>query len=182
MIIVIAGPPCSGKSAVGELLAERCGIPHLEMDAVRIRILPDAAHTREDRAVAYRAMHLTAELLAASGAAVIVNACYGHEEDRSDLESAAERAQALLYLIECTVPPDTAVERSRQRWGKHPGVDLTPERVTELVTSYTFSGAGVTVDSTLPLETALARIEDYLALGSPLGTATPKRTWSRSAS
>jgi predicted kinase len=181
MIIVVAGPPCSGKSTLGDLLASRRGILHLEMDAVRIRLLPASAHTRQDRAVAYRAMHFAAELLAACGASVIVNACYGRAEDRSDLEEAAGRAGASLFLIQCTVPPEIAVERSSQRWGKHPGVDLTPERVIELVSSYPFSSAGVTVDSTLPIDTALAKVEEYLTTGSPLGAATPKQTWSRSA-
>ena len=182
MIIVVSGPPCSGKSTFGDLLASRRGIVHLEMDAVRVRLLPDSAHTRQDRAVAYRAMHLGAELLAASCATVIVNACYGRAEDLSDLEEAAGRAGAALYLIECTVPPEIAVERARQRWGNHPGVDLTPERVIELVSGYPFSGEGVTVDSTLPIDTALAKVEEYLSTGSPLETVTRKRTWSRSAS
>ena len=39
--------------------------------------MPDAAHTRADRAVAYRAMHLAAELLAGAGVSVILDAPAG---------------------------------------------------------------------------------------------------------
>ena len=74
MIVVLSGPPCSGESMLGEILSRTRAMTHLEMDAIRPRLRPEAAHTREDRAIAYRAMHLTAEVLAARGESVIANA------------------------------------------------------------------------------------------------------------
>ncbi len=62
------------------------------MDATRQRILPGAPHTREDRKAAYRAMHFAAELLLDAGAGVVLDAPYGHREDREDLARIAGRA------------------------------------------------------------------------------------------
>lgn len=168
MIVVFSGPPCSGKSFVGELLRARRGWLHLEMDAVRVRLMPESAHTRQDRVIAYRAMHLAAEAAARAGACVIVNACYSHAEDRRDAEQVALRAATALYLVEFRVSAQTAVERWKARREIHPGADLTEERVRELVNQFPYFGGGGTVDGELPAEEILKVIEEYLDQGVPL--------------
>jgi len=171
MIVAFSGPPCSGKSTLGRLLAASRNMVHLEMDTFRVRILPNAAHTREDRRVAYCAMHFAAELLASRGHSVIVNASYSHEADRQDLEAVAVAANVALFLIECTVTVEVAVARSRERRATHPGLDLTDQRVAGLVVTFPFFGAGLTIDSTVEVAACMARIEDYLSAGRglPLG-------------
>ena len=168
MIVVFSGPPCSGKSQLGQMLSARRGCLHLEMDAVRVRLLPDSAHTRQDRQVAYRAMHLAAEAAARAGAGVIVNACYSHASDRRDIEQAAQRAGVPLYLVEFRVSAPVAVARWQSRRRAHPGADLTEERVRELVERFPYFGGGQTVDGEQPAEQILKSIEDYLAHGTPL--------------
>ncbi len=165
-LVIFAGPPCSGKSTLGALLAKRQDIVHLEMDAFRLRLLPEAAHTREDRQVAYRGMHYAAQLLLERGHSVIVNAGYGHPEDRAEAAAVAARTGARLLLAEFTLPLEVALERAGARRGVHPGHDLTDERVTELVLSFPYTGAGVTIDSTQPVSECLERLEDYLFAGS----------------
>jgi uncharacterized protein len=167
VISVFSGPPCSGKSLIGELVASTRGVTHLEMDAIRVRLLPDAAHTREDRMVAYRAMHLAAELLASRGESVIVNASYRHACDRREIEAIALRTRTPLYLVEFTVTPEVAVARSRARRSAHPGSDLTDERVTDLVVHFPFFRGGLIVDSEEPAEAILARVLHHLS--SPQG-------------
>jgi len=73
------------------------------MDATRQRLLPGASHTRADRAVAYRAMLFAAELLLGVGAGAVLDAPYGHAEDRADL---ARVAAGQWKLIECRVSPE----------------------------------------------------------------------------
>ena len=144
-------------------------VVHLEMDSIRARILPDAAHTREDRAVAYRAMHFTAERLLELGHDVIVNAGYGHAEDRDEVIALTRRTGAELYQVEFTVPLETALERNRKRRQQHPGLDLTDERVTDLVENFPYTHAGLTIDSTWPIEDCLARLEHYINSKRPSG-------------
>ena len=163
MLIVFAGPPCSGKSTLAAELARRLGAPHLSMDATRQRILPGAAHTRADREVAYRAMHFAAELLLAAGASAILDAPYGHREDREEI---ARIGGAQLKRIECRVTPETAVRRFLERGPDAIRLDLTEELVAQMVRDYEFVGDGLTLDTELlSREECLARIEGTLWTG-----------------
>jgi len=140
----------------------------LEMDYFRQRLLPDAAHTRQDRMVAYRAMHLAAELLLARSIGVILNAGYSHACDRREVEQIAERTSTPLYLVEFQISPEAAIERSRRRRAQHPGLDLTDERVRTLVLEFPYFRGGLLVDGQAPADETLARIQNYLCSGTPL--------------
>ncbi len=157
-LVVFGGPPCTGKSTVGAAL----GYPHLEMDDARATLLPDAAHTRADRAIAYRAVLWTAAHLLRWTDVVICNGGFGHAVDREACRRVAREAGAGLYIVEFTAPLDILLERNRARRAFHPGLDLTEERVREIVETYPWSGAGITVDSTEPLDKCLASIRSYL--------------------
>ena len=172
-LIVFSGPPCSGKSTYAAHFARALAIPHLEMDSIRACILPDAAHTRADREVAYRAMHLMAGTLIALGHGCILNASYSHHVDRDALE----RIGAPVFLIECHVTADAAVARSAARRATHPGLDLTGDRVRRLVAAFPFSGFELAVDSTRPMADCVTSIDRYLTAATPL---MPGR-WTASA-
>jgi len=122
---VFAGPACSGKSTLAAEVARRRGWPHLSMDATRQRLLPGASHTRADRAVAYRAMLFAAELLLGVGAGAVLDAPYGHAEDRADL---ARVAAGQWKLIECRVSPEAAVARLRARGIRTRRAPTSPKR------------------------------------------------------
>jgi predicted kinase len=173
-LIVFSGPACSGKSTLAAQLSVELAIPHLAMDQTRARLMPGSPHTRQDRAVAYRAMHWAAELLAGGGLDVILDAPYGHPEDRRELEQIAARAGAPLFLIECRVPPQVALARFRQR-ERGPRMDLTEERVDELVRAFRYCGRGLLLETgSLDVGGCLALIRQYLATGRP----TPPGEWA----
>ena len=144
MLIVFAGPPCSGKSTLAGRLARELGIPHLSMDDTRQRILPGVSHTREHRKAAYRAMHFAAKLLVDAGASVILDAPYGHEEDRAELAQIA--AGADFRYIECRVSPETAVRWFRARGPDAERPDLNEENVRQSAAEYRYQGPGVDVE------------------------------------
>jgi predicted kinase len=161
VLIVFAGPACSGKSTLAAEIARRHGWPHLSMDATRQRLMPHASHTRADREVAYRAMLFAAELLLDAGAGAVLDAPYGHPEDRASL---ARLPTGKWKLVECRVSPEVAVERLRARGIPDPSrPDLTEERVARLNREYRYTGEGLLLDTCeLPVEECLARIEIYL--------------------
>jgi hypothetical protein len=148
-LVVFGGPPCTGKSTVGRAL----GYAHLEMDDARVHLLPEAAHTRADRAIAYRAVLWTAAQLLRYTDIVICNGGYGHAEDRAGCEALAEAAGA---------PLDVLLERNRARRAYHPGLDLTDERVSEIVSTCRWWRKGMLVDSTRPVEECVEAVRRYL--------------------
>jgi len=152
VVIVIAGPPCAGKSTIAEEAARKLGIPHLSMDATRQRILPGAAHTRADRRIAYRAMLMAAELLHKAGAGVILDAPYGHEEDR------AAFAGLEPLWVECKVSPDEAVRRLRIRGFDPERPDLTEELVRRSAEEYRYSRGIVLDTEALPAGECIERV------------------------
>ena len=167
-VIVFSGPPCSGKSTIAESLSRRTGIPHLEMDGIRARIIPDSEQNEKDRRISYRAMHVVAESLLRCGHSVIVSATYGPLQHREELERLAYEIKATLWLVECKVEPDVAVQRFAGRREPHPAVDLTPERVRDLAKTFAYSGKGLTLDTSGLLSTCQLQVEEYISDGSPV--------------
>lgn len=137
MTIAFTGPPCAGKSTLAAEVARRLGLPHLSMDATRQRLLPDAAHTRADREVAYRAMEWAAEMLPD----VVLDAPYGHDEDYAGL------VRLGAVVIECRVSPETAVRRFRERGPDAVRKDLTEDVVRRMVEEYHYRSGALVIDT-----------------------------------
>ncbi|MEK7409449.1 MAG: ATP-binding protein [Acidobacteriota bacterium] len=174
-MIVFSGPPCSGKTALAERIAFRTGIRYFQMDAVRMRLIPDGRHDKDQRDIAYRAVHLMAETILLLDQSAILDATYGPAEHRRELEGIAERTRAQIFLIECRVSPETAVRRFEQRKPGHPAIDLTPQRVAEHVRDFPYSFEGLVVDTEASFESCLTQAEQYIIASRPIQA----RTWSR---
>jgi predicted kinase len=174
LLIVFAGPPCAGKSTAAGELSRRLGISCLSMDGTRQRILPGAAHTRADRQAAYRAMHFAAELLLRNGGRVILDAPYGHAEDRMELRRIVAACSVRFCLVECRVSPETAVRRFQDRRPDPERPDLTAAVVAQAAREYPYTGSGLVLemDDAGP-EDAVRRVCEWLGIpASPPQTET----------
>src|SRR5689334_22935466 len=161
MLVILCGPPCTGKSAIGAELQSQFGFIHLEVDAVRQRILPDSDQKIEDRNAAYRAMHLIAEHLLREGANVVVDATYNRELHRKELAAVLKTLEKPVALIQCKAPLDVVLARFRARPPGHAALDLTEDLVRELWKNFSYSKDGMTIDTSQPCDVDLDR-EDTL--------------------
>ncbi len=169
-LVVFAGPPCSGKSTLGQLLSARLGIEYRQMDQIRKCLFPESQQEAEHRKIAYAAMHMIADEFLTRDKSVIVDATYGPIEHRKAIESIAQAQGAQLFLIECKVPVNVAVDRfvNHRNHGEHPAVDLTSEKVASLVQGFQYFGKGLALDTTRSPEECLHQIENYLAHGEAI--------------
>jgi predicted kinase len=165
---VLTGPPCSGKSTLGRMLALRVGAVWLDIDEVRQEILPASHQSLADRDTAYRCIHLTAgKLVEAKGRPIVLAATYGRRQSRIGLVTLIEQTQVDIGLFQCTIDPDAAAARFRNRPAGHAAVDLSEEAVRRQASSYAYGGA-------TPIQThdrvglSLDRIERALAAYPPL--------------
>jgi predicted kinase len=153
MLVILCGPPCTGKSTIGAQLERELGFTHLDVDTIRQRLLPNSDQRTEDRDVAYRGMHLVAEHLLRSGKSVIMNATYNRELHRREAASITNKAA----LIQCRSPLETVMSRFRSRPAGHAALDLTDDLVRDLWTNYVWSSDGVVVET---FEDALAHVKE----------------------
>lgn len=169
-IVIISGPPLSGKSTLATLYGGEAGVPILDVDAIRLRILPDSKQTREDRTTAYRCMHYTAERLVLCGVKeVVLIATYRRWDVRRELTETAARCGADLFIVQCAVGQEIAADRFSARPSGHAAIDLTPESVREQAGDYPYFDGGLILDTTgeVPLVT-LSTMMKYLRSGIPV--------------
>lgn len=173
-LVVFAGPPRSGKTTLSQAIAQEYqekgkGSICIEMDDMRLANLPDSEHNKADRNIAYRLVHSKADEELHNKSLVILVASYANEHIQAVVEL-AKKWSVRIYLIECRVSPEEAVNRFRHLDpDKTAGLDLTETRVRELAIEFPFYGGGCVVDTSKDdKEKCLATIRNYLDHGSPL--------------
>jgi predicted kinase len=163
-LIVLCGPPCSGKTTLAAELHSETSLPYLAIDSILQRVLPDSSFEEADRNLAYRVLGLAAEHLLAAGRGVIVDGTFGRAPHLKDLEALAATFEASFFLIECRIDVDIAVRRFRDRGGRHPAADLDAERVRQLNQSYPYRFKGLVLDTSCCFDDCLAEIRRYVGL------------------
>lgn len=183
-LICFGGPPCSGKSSLGQWLQAHAGYQHLNMDEIRQELLPDAEHTRQDRQIAYGAMHLFAERLVRLGHNVICDASYQHRSDRAAIASIVKNLHGVeFFIVQFHVPEEVAVAHNRLRAGHHPAKDLDEARVRHLVSTYPFFASAVHLSLSGAIPTAVKakvlaaepqpELASHVGIEDPVGLENP---------
>ena len=161
-LIIVTGPPCSGKSTLAEQLAANLGALVLDVDQIRKIVMPGSQQSQEDRDIAYRCMHLVAQKLLEVGAnKVLLVATYSRRNPRQWLCSLADNESAQVCILACQVSPEIAVARFRSRKPGHPAVDLTEDLVRQQVMDYPYGLAHV-VECAVPLHESVLKAEGYV--------------------
>lgn len=158
MLVIVCGPPCTGKSTIGAELQRRLGFIHLEVDAIRQRVIPDSDQRLEHRDIAYRTMHLLAEHLLRAGKTVVLNATYNRQVHRNELTSTLKSIQCPAALVQCKAPLQIVMARFTSRAAGHAALDLTEELVRELWSNFAYSSDGIVVDTSRAPELSFADV------------------------
>jgi predicted kinase len=169
IVVVLAGPPCSGKSTAGAWLAATLPGIHLHVDRVLTAIRPDSDRCLEDRRLAYEIAARAIRPVLDSCLTAVLDCTYSRKEYRQQVVANVP-ADVPLVVSEFRVSADVAIERFRNR-PVHDAIDLTPSIVAAKVASYPYGcGTGI-VDS----ETSSDGIREQI-LGS-LGGNLSRQKW-----
>ncbi len=146
VLIVICGPPCSGKSTVSRQLhvrTEFSSFARFDMDELRLSVWP-ISNTAEDRANAYGRMHeLAAEAIQQGAPGAILVATYQPMQQRRAVQVLADRLPARLMIFECGISENEAVNRFNNRELTHAADDLSAEKVWDLAQDFPYHGAAI---------------------------------------
>lgn len=128
ILLVVSGPPASGKTTLGRLLAERLGWPLLEKDAFKEALFDtlgtgDADWSRRLSEAAFARQYAAAHGILAGGRSVVLEGNFRLSHCPA-LTALAERGGAELAQVACRASPRTLEARlaARQAGGlRHPG-------------------------------------------------------------
>lgn len=123
-LVIVTGPPGSGKTTIARRLASGAGLPMLSKDAIKVVLYETLGwggveRDRELGAATYELMWHIADALLAAGAALLLEANFRRDHEPA-LRSLIDRHQPRVVQLHCSAPVDVMRERVRTR-ERHPG-------------------------------------------------------------
>lgn len=127
LVVIVTGPPGSGKTELAKSLAGKLQLPILSKDAIKESLLnaepvPDRQTSLRVGKEAFRILFRQARGLVDDGVDLVLEAPLTRAHWHDDLNELA--SQASLAIVACSVPTQVAVERYRTRFEsgrRHPG-------------------------------------------------------------
>ena len=156
IVVVLAGPPCSGKSTAGAWLASMLPGIHLHVDAILTAIKPRSDRCLEDRRLAYELAARAIKPVLDRGLSAILDCTYSRKEYRQQVVDHVPY-DVPLVVIEFLVSLDVALARFENRQAHH-AVDLTRGIVADKARTYPYGSGTVMVDSESSDDEIRARI------------------------
>jgi len=139
-IVLVSGPPASGKTFVAEALAERLGIPLLAKDEFKETLFDqlgagDLQWSQRLGRATFALLFQVLELELEARRPVIVEANFRAVEARRTLQALAERYSFDSFEIHCTASREVLLARYAARANsRHPG-HVDGQRLPDLVTA-----------------------------------------------
>jgi predicted kinase len=139
LLVVVTGPPASGKSRVARGLAEELRIPFVSKDELKERLYEvfgsgDEVEDRVERAALSILFSVSASELDA-GVPVLIESNFDVESDVAPIVDLAGGRDARLVQVHCGGPTEELVRGFAERsagGGRHPGHDDEPGDAAEV--------------------------------------------------
>ena len=160
-LVVVTGPPATGKTALSRRLASDLRLPLLARDALKEILFDtlgwsDRAWSRRLGATSYELLFHAAELLMRGGGPFILESNFRHEPNSARIAALAQRYSYQPFQIRCYADPAAILERMLRRSGsgeRHPGhveadLMLTPADVPARLGPLDIGGHIFEVDTT----------------------------------
>jgi predicted kinase len=129
LLIIITGPPGTGKTTLSHRLGALLNLPVLQRDAIKERLFDtlgvrDRAWSRQLGGASYEVLFYTLGLLLATRQPCIVESNFQGEPATTTLRTLAHQHHYQLFQIPCYTTPSVLIARLRQRTTsceRHPG-------------------------------------------------------------
>jgi tRNA(Arg) A34 adenosine deaminase TadA/predicted kinase len=129
LVLIVTGPPASGKSSLAHQLSAALGLPLLTKDLFKESLFDslgwsDRDWSRRLGGASMQLLYRSAEALLEAGQSVVLEAPFRGEWDTDPLRALAERFPCQLVQVVCCAPGPLLVERFRrriERGERHPG-------------------------------------------------------------
>jgi predicted kinase len=139
LLVVVTGPPASGKTTVAEQLAERLGVAFLSKDTFKEVLYDymgsgDALEERLDGA-ALAAVLRVADATLARDVPFLIESNFDARSDLGPVRALAERRAARLVQVHCSRPTESLLREFAERAAsgrRHPGHGDEPSDVEEI--------------------------------------------------
>ncbi|HTW92028.1 MAG TPA: AAA family ATPase [bacterium] len=176
-LVVMMGLPGVGKTYVARRLAERTGAFHFLSDSVRKQLLGIPVGSRQVENFGggiykgdisektYAELLRRAQVFLSAGFSVIADATFLSEDSRERALKAAAKAAAPVLFVFADCPERTVRSRLRKRAGEYSFSDATIDIYREMKSRFNPPQVGpgtIRIDTSLPLERSLAKIERAL--------------------
>ena len=175
LLVVVSGPPGSGKSQLSEALAERLGLPIIAKDFIKETLMDALPVADRDASMqlgsaVFRLLFGFSASLLRSGSGAVLEAPFKRGRSQSELEALAHLSRMLL--IHCSPPAELAVRRYRERFlsgSRHPGHfdDAVLDGLEQRISSGEYDPFELpvpilSVDTTDGYEPAIAEIVEWI--------------------
>jgi predicted kinase len=140
LVVVVTGPPASGKSSIARDLAEALPAPLIAKDPVKEALFDalgtgDPDWSRKLGIATYAVLFLTLEQEVAAGRSCVLEANFDHNEASAQLAAIQLRNPFRALQIVCTASRDVLIDRFTSRAGsRHPG-HIDDERLEDVIES-----------------------------------------------
>lgn len=117
-LIIVNGPPASGKSTLGNEIAAELGIPFLSKDAIKEEMYDSLGKIQRTIArhlgeTSMRLMYTVAKKILDAGLGVVIEANFYHGVSEKDLSKLIAVSDAVM--VHCTAPEEVLKQRYVQR-------------------------------------------------------------------